>query len=475
MRKRNGKRMLCLLLAAVLAVVFAGCGPAAPDEAVSSGKPAGSTAEATASPTPDASAEPQKADGEAFYTYLRETVIPEEGLASLEKLTLDTDGKEDGLAQQGGLGLLSADVRDYDGDGEEDMVTLSLVERPMGETSLGALMYEAETNCLAMEMRLYTCDAEGAVALSDTVAAVAVLEHYSWGPMLAGVQESDGVPYLYGFCAMVDPTTYGAAPFVVYHVEDGKFVFDMIGGRIGWGQGTYTEDANAVLGTRGMRLIDTPLNDVYNVTQKLQVDGPDAEESNGETLRALDGSLMAYVGMYGLDYPETATSQAQDATQLREILERGLETIRAERTPAPSPTPALESEYAEIEAAIATLIEEVESASGIPLELVNEEIADGTYTVRYEAAERSSATIAYDTESGAITSFGVYANGGEVTEEWIALKDAALAAPSLGLDADAVAPFLGDCGFQNPGVEAGGGANLIVGNAGTCTMLLQWL
>ena len=44
-----------------------------------------------------------------------------------------------------------------------------------------------------------------------------------------------------------------------------------------------------------------------------------------------------------------------------------------------------------------------------------------------------------------------------MTEEWIALKDAALAAPSLGLDADAVAPFLGDCGFQNPGVEAGGG------------------
>ena len=156
------------------------------------------------------------------------------------------------------------------------------------------------------------------------------------------------------------------------------------------GAGTYTEDANANARYTGMRLIDTPLNDVYNVTQKLQVDGPDAEESNGETLRALDGSLMAYVGMYGLDYPETATSQAQDATQLREILEQGLETVRAERTPAPSPTPALESEYAESEATIATLIEEVESASGIPLELVNEEIADGTYTVRYEAAERTA-------------------------------------------------------------------------------------
>lgn len=485
MCEMKGKGFLFLCMAVLLLLSSSACSTAAPEVSSSAAESEASFSaleeekdtESEASSVPEASA-PETDSRTAFYEYLKSTVIPEEGLANLGVLSLNTEEKESGLAGQDGLGLLSADVRDYDGDGAEDMVTFSIAEKKMGDTSLGALMYDGETSCIALEMRLYTMDGSGVVALSDTVNAVAEIEHSSWGPMVAGVQEVDGIPYLYGYCTLEDVATYGASPFTVYHVEKGKFVFDLIDGHIGWGQGSYTGDANAELGTRKLAIVKTPLNDVYNQVNKLRTDGDHAAEENAEVLQKLEGSAAAYVGMYVESYPDTVTSRAADYTYLREILEKGLEAFAAEQALRPTPEPSAEpeSEYAEIEASIAGLVGEIEEISGMPLTLVNEEIADGSYSVRYEAAERTGVQVVYSTESGAPTRIGVFANGGDVTEEWLALKDAVLTAPSLGFNADDAAAFLGDCGFQHGSpVDIGGGASVLVANAGTCTMLLQWL
>ena len=40
--------------------------------------------------------------------------------------------------------MIGADVRDYDGDGVRDLLVLNLTVRPMGETALGRVMYEAD-------------------------------------------------------------------------------------------------------------------------------------------------------------------------------------------------------------------------------------------------------------------------------------------------------------------------------------------
>lgn len=67
--------------------------------------------------------------------------------------------------------------------------------------------------------------------------------------------ELDGVPYIRGTSSMEDQTTYGAAPTALYHVENGKFVFDWMGGRIGWGQSSYKGDVNADAGADGATVL----------------------------------------------------------------------------------------------------------------------------------------------------------------------------------------------------------------------------
>ena len=97
--------------AAVLAVLLAGCG--SPDTKAETGAAAESqTAAESMDETENVVSEEQ-----AFYDYLQNTVIPEEGLASMEVCTVENGSKGAGLSEAGALGLLSAYVRDFDNDG----------------------------------------------------------------------------------------------------------------------------------------------------------------------------------------------------------------------------------------------------------------------------------------------------------------------------------------------------------------------
>lgn len=465
------RRLFSVLLACVLVLSMASCGAVQTALGQLTEEP---TATPEATEAPGATAEPaetsdQEPADEGYYAYLKETLLPELGTATQENVVLDIGN--DGIWTFGGervQGVLSADVRDYDGDGVRDMLVVVLKPRPMGETELGRLGYHsAESVCLAAELQLYTCK-DGAVTLSDTVNAVSVMESMSWGPMLVGVQEVNGVPYIYGYSSMEDQTTYGSRPVEIFHVENGSFAFDLMGGFIGWGQGKYDGDPNEAAGATGMEILDTPLNAVCNRASELK---NGTVEENAETILALAGTPLCFIAM---EHSGGVSYQAVDYTQMLEIIERGEETVKAERTPMPSPTPEPESGGVEAEAeAIAAAAAQ---ASGLTLTKTSENLGELTYSVSYEAPGGSRLSITYTVETQKIRTLGVYADGGSVTEEWLTLKDAVLGLESLGFDPVKVEKYLGDCGFGYSMPEEAGenGVTVLVGNAGTCTMLAHW-
>ena len=97
-----------------------------------------------ATPVPTATPEPEPVD-EGYYDYLRDTLLPQFGMATTEEVHIPYNGGA--IWQTNGAqvsGVIGADVRDYDGDGVRDLLVLNLTVRPMGETALGRLMYEAD-------------------------------------------------------------------------------------------------------------------------------------------------------------------------------------------------------------------------------------------------------------------------------------------------------------------------------------------
>ena len=81
----------------------------------------------------------------------------------------------------------------------------------------------------------------------------------------------------------------------------------------------------------------------------------------------------------------------------------------------------------------------------------------------------------FSSETGQLLTLAAYADGGTVTEDWLNLKDTVLKSASANLNQDAVAQLFGDCGFgYGSGLDVGHGIRVIVGNAGTCTMMIQW-
>ena len=156
------------------------------------------------------------------------------------------------------------------------------------------------------------------------------------------------------------------------------------------------------------------------------------------------------------------------------LLEKPTPTPEPTATPAPTPTPA--PEYGGAEAEITAVLEAVTASTGIELELISEHVNEQTHMVQYAAPEGSILSLCYVLETGKPSSIGVYAKGGDVTQEWIALKDAVLDAECLGFDPDKVEKFHENCGFRFGAPEDAGadGATVLVGNAVACTMLAQW-
>lgn len=282
---------------------------------------------------------------ELYYQYLKAKLLPEYGWASLQPFQFDfnnTLGKatwvssawESIKGSETIQGILSADVRDYDLDGTNDMLVLYVRDDDIKSTAWGQLDHTSvtrklgkgkteEVKAFTLYAVLYSLDDEYNVVSIYDLPAAAFLEDISYGPLLAGVYEWEGRPYLYTFCSNQNPDTYGPSFYQIWHAEDGKLILDHLSGNFSWGQRYFGEQAENRLGATGMTIGDTPFQDISLISNTLTWDSKPAEKVNALKKR-LGSSMLCFINtLHAGGRHQTLEYQAEDFSRIRMILEAG--------------------------------------------------------------------------------------------------------------------------------------------------------
>lgn len=427
--------------------------------AVPAGKPLADAQTAEETPAP--------ADDEIYYRYLRDVILPEYGWAktgTMDWTVPDLNNASGGtladlMAEyrdaetgEGGHGVLSALVRDLDGDGVDDMLVLFLDREAGGRTDIKNVYDDGNATVLCA--RLYTMARSGAsdwtVAAADEVRAVAELGGLCCGSMTAGLITWEGTPYLYTYEWMEDITTYGPVLTRIYHFENGRFILDSASGWIGWGQATYVDDVNAYCGAAGVSFLETGVAEAVNLVTKANSRLPMDEDPN---LSRLKGSLLTRLVFSWTPGTKQSgiTSDVTDCTYIRMALDQDPAEAMKLRGEEPDLTPKV-NEHKAVAHALAA---DVSAASGIALELRSESTYEENYTASYSSAAGAALSITISPD-GKITNVRVTADYADRAKEWPKLKDAVLSDPTLDLPADIRTRFAGDCGYSLESYFEGG-------------------
>ena len=384
-------------------------------------------------------------DGRAlFYDYLKHHVVPEVGIGDAENLRTELTNKN--LNDHDGL--LSALVGDLDGDGADEMVTVTVCEQDIAGT-IGALVFSKGT-CIAANLDLYELE-DGKVVHADGPKTIAVMAQNEYGFISVGAAKWNGITYFTGNSSMDDNTTYGPRQFALFHPEAGKLVFDYAAPG-GWGQSLPVEDANERLGTRKMDLEHTTFSHSgpSTVEEIARMDFP--QESGHQDYVSVTfrdetclKEILGFPYLSKLYLMEEKLSKIDEQEKLAQDLVA--EDIRREEEAANSP--AVQTVKAEIEY--------LSQSSGITLTLLQEKLGDdGSYFAMVVAPDEHKARVSLEANAaGILTDVRVEARYYKQTETWIALKDAVLGSPRLALTAGVVAAFSGTLSRQNDGAESG--------------------
>ena len=281
---------------------------------------------------------------ERFYHYLRAKLLPEYGWATLEEANIEysnTLGKQtwvqhaESYQNKGGTvtGVLSADVRDYDLDGSNDMLVFFVETTDLSKTAWGKLDKHAVERSLGrsktapvqaytLHAVLYSFDEQSNVIPVYDAPGISFLEDVSYGPVLAGIYEWKGRPYVYTYCSCQNPDTYGPTFFQIWHVEDGHLIQDHISGIFSWGQRVFGEKAESILDVTGMSISNTPLQDISAICSVLAWSTSEAERQQAVEKR-LGTSLMSFVTVIPEPRGGHVQYLARDYSRIRKILEIG--------------------------------------------------------------------------------------------------------------------------------------------------------
>lgn len=452
------KTVLSLILAIILCLgCLSGCHSAVTPPDTTQFEPAETTipeeTEATA-----AFASPR----ELFYAHLQSVVIPEIGLADLSRVSVDTDSFDDEhvplLEVEGFLGLASASVRDFDGDGTEEMVTFTLQGTDIFNTWTREYIREDMwlTSTVNIQLDLYVIE-DGQVAHKATEECLTYIDGYSWGPMAAGLEMYDGIIYIWGKAHTENPSTYGISPFAIYHVENNEFIRDYADG-LDWGQISLEQEFMEVW-TSGMKINNTPLIDVHASVDRIPGSASKWPDTFGDRLQ-LNVWLESDWSNWGI-----LNAEAADYTGLRQILENGVDSFEAPELPDNSDWSA--STQTNLEEAAHAFAQQV-SLSLIDAGSWEDE---GVFQATYTLADSSELRLKYNTETGKLIQIMLLSDGSQVSEYWYTYKDLILQHPDLAFDANEIAPMLGECSFMDfaSGVEIGN-AYILIGQVVSATL-----
>ena len=477
---------------------------------------------------------------EVYYKYLQDVIIPEYGLAKtgtrnwpVADLTSSAKGNmADGMAAykdektgETGMGVISAVVRDFDGDNINDMLVLFLDKAPVGETAIREVYKNAST--VVLRARLYTMQYNARpaaeVSLGSVIGSVldqagiqgilrTILEHIgswaetkaaSWrsvdrytvyetasielaaefgglcfGNLIAGIITQDGVPYLYTYEYMEDYTTYGPSISRIYHAEDGSFVFDDASGSVSWGQRTYVGQ-NAIDKYCGAKNTDFAYTLVGEARSLAAAGGSKLETDADPKLSQLKGSLLMRLRSFFVDGRpghQTMGTTVEDFSFIRTVLEKNeaeaLKLRGEEPVIAVPERPVMIDNTHKEEAKAAA--ESMIAAAGVKMTLSGESqpSASGSYWVRYASAKKTTLMLTID-KDGKITDIEVRGVMAERYGEWTTVKDAVLASDRLGLAADVQAVFRGGTCSAGERKDYSWGY-ILAGNMDAVFVMMHW-
>ncbi len=420
------KKYLSLLLALLLTVSLLGGCESGLDEEYPAQPPQ------TTAPL-----EPEISVRQLYYDYLRDVHIPEVGLASLTAepwVHCEARGGVEYNAQHlldvGCGGLLSAVVRDFDLDGDEDMVTFYMTAMPHNETWPAIFNQKHVFPDHVVSMSYFTLD-NGQITLKDSYPCAIMLDGLSWGPIRISMEQLEDGIYIRCFSSATDYTTYGASPTTIFHIAGDKFVFDYISG-IHYGQGTMVENPNLLMNTTNIN----PSDYTFDSLKKNPADvDPNGDEEN----------RWIYYGVISdPDSSDRVSYTGVDYTGLRIILEQGIDAFPHEPLPQGGKKPPNPYLLAAEELGN-PMAEFVATQTGCNFNQVTTYQSDGStqVSIRYETEQHTVVSIAYDGETGKITRISIVSNVYPLPQEWQDVKDAVLQYPLFGFTSEDIAPFLG--------------------------------
>lgn len=426
------KKRISLLILIAMALTLCACGQEQPAETT-----AGTTAAVTTAPAETTEAvDLEREQRSLFYDYLKSDVIPGIGLADMRELTwkisamwgVPNDPQH--LLDQGRGGLLSAVVRDFDLDGTQDMVTFHMEAATYEDTWKG--IYDGDNTVYRVSMHFYTLE-NGTVTFQDSYPCLIMLDGTSWGNISIRMELMEKGIYISAHSYAEDYSTYGASPTTVFHAEEGKFVFDYIGG-IHYGQSSIDENPNHILGTTNMNLQDYTIRSIDKSAADTDPNG-DPEENR-----------WIYRGVFeNLDWSEgTMRYTGTDYTGLRIILEKGVDAFPHDPLPQGGIIPEHPSVQLAKDAAqvIADYVKQKAACEYVNITANYSEYSNTT-TVRIETEEYTFLGLVYDADTMLLKSVGVSSNDYPVPQEWFDMKDALLSYEPFGLLSGETAQFTG--------------------------------
>ncbi len=432
------KKILCLLLTLCLSLsLLAGCESGLNEDPQETTEPSspGSALETTV-PEVQNSAERQ-----IFYDYLKNVHIPEVGLANLTstpwKHCSELDGVEYNathMIEIGCGGLLSAVVRDFDLDGDLDMVTFYMNAQPHNEIWPAIYSGGTKTPAHVISMSYFTLE-DGQVVLKDSYPHVIKLDGASWGPIQIYMEQLEDGIYIHSFSDATDYSTYGASPSTIFHIADDKIVFDYISG-IKYGQSSLAENPNHLMNTTNLNPNDYTFGTLTKSADKVD---PNGDEEN----RWIYWGTLAEPGSNGM-----TSYTGVDFTGLRIILEQGLDAFPYEPLPQGGKKPA--NPVAEEGMAAAQIIADYVAVQSGCVFVYSSSLyreSSNSATITFETEEYTHLYFTYEGNTGIISGFTLTSNDYPIPSEWHTMKDALLQYPQFGLLAEEIAPFLGK--FKN--------------------------
>ena len=437
------KRWLAFICVLVLALTMSGCG--APS---GSGSGSNTSADPKGNSTQynNAGSNMSSDTAELFYAYLKENVVPAVGVCDKANFKTELEKKN----MDGNTGLLSAFVEDLDNDGSPEMVTVTVGVQDVAGTVNSLVFSKGE--CVAVNLDLYELE-DGKVVHADGPCNIGAMYQKSYGSISVYASKWEGLTYFSGYSSQDDNTTGGPSQSAVYHPESGKLVFDYVSGGA-WGQGLpNAEEDNKKMNTRNMDLsYTTSGSGAYGeLLSYLKFDQKDFGSVNVKFTdhtylsEALEGGYAAISD----NAKEQIDSLVKKAEEGAKDIEEMLRQLEETKNSAAAKTAS-------------SVIDHITADSGVSLTLDSEKAdSDGKYSARYKAPDKAILYIETDA-SGAVTSISVEARTFTQTDEFIALKDAMLTAPELGLSQGTISELSGTLKTNNMQKETDGYKLLII-------------